>query len=85
MNAWVPSATCKQIIHPLDRPRKYTGHLDRSQPLLCPVLETLGVGTVRRHHGVQGGATGAESLLLGLVPEVIQLSLYKFFDVSNLV
>ena len=55
------------------RPRKYNVHLDRPEPLLCPVLETLGVGTVRRHHGVQGGAAGAETLLLGLVSEVIQL------------
>ena len=75
MNAWVPSATCKQIFHPLlyCGHGSYNPHLDGSQLLLCPVLETLGVGTVRRHHGVQGGAAGAETLLLGLVPEVIQL------------
>ena len=42
-------------------------HLDRPQALVGPVLEALGVRSVGRHHGVEGGTAGTEALLLGLV------------------
>ena len=45
-------------------------HLDGAQLHAAPVLETFGVWTVGRHHGVEGGSPGTESLLLGLVPTV---------------
>ena len=45
-------------------------HLHRTQLHVAPVLEAFRVRAVGCHHGVQGGASRAETLLLRLVPLV---------------
>ena len=72
MKAWVPSATCKQIIQPQLCIWGSKHYLDRPQRLLCPVLKAPCIRPVRGHHGVQRGASRAEALLLGLVSEEIR-------------
>lgn len=42
-------------------------HLDRAQFLVGPIVEALGVWSVRSHHGVERGAPWTKTLLLCLV------------------